>query len=88
MKDCEWDEIQGFTGWFEFEKFTAWMDEKVKSGVAVEVEVKNRYSGSFMRDEKWFRHVRSGQVWRLVWPDPPAAGVFEPVENEEMPRRD
>lgn len=83
MKDCDWEEIHGFNGWFEFDKFAAWIGDRVKAGAAVEVEAKSRYSGSFMRDEKWFRHVPSGQVWRLVWPDPPFEGIFEPVANED-----
>lgn len=86
MTECEWDEIQGFDGWFEFDKFTAWIAERVKSGAAVEVEVESRYGPSRMREEKWFRHAASGQVWRLVWPDPPFQGVFEPVANEDKRR--
>lgn len=73
---CEWDEIQGFDGWFEFDKFKAWMVERVKAGVAVEVEVKDRYSESIMRDERWYRHVPSGQVWRLGLAGPSGCGSF------------
>lgn len=86
MSDCEWVEIHGFRGWPEFDKFTVWADEQVKAGVAIEVPVEKFYSGSSIIEQKWLRHVLSGQVWRLVWPDPPFEGVFEPVANEDKRR--
>jgi hypothetical protein len=50
----------------------------VANGTLAEVPVEDRYSGSFMFNEHWFR-APSGAIWRLVAPDPPFRGVFERV---------
>lgn len=57
-----------------------------RSQGGVEVPVEKPYSGSSLIEQKWFRHVLSGQVWRLVYPDPPLEGVFEPVASEDKRR--
>lgn len=81
MKTCPWDKINDFQSLSEFNRFIDWMNEQVKSGQAEELPVEKRYLGECAGfPEKWFRHVRSGQTWRLVWPDAPFTGVFEPVE--------
>lgn len=82
MSESGWDKIDEFEGWADFEKFSAWIRGQVASGAAIEVPVERLYSGSSLIEQKWFRHVQSGKVWRLVRPDPPFEGVFEQVPNE------
>lgn len=77
-----WEVIDGFAGWAEFEKFADWIRGQAAAGEAIEVPVERRYSGSSLIEQKWSRHVQSGRVWRLVRPDPPFKGVFEPVPDE------
>lgn len=80
MNICSWEKIDDFQSLVEFNRFVVWMEEQVKSGEATTVQVLNPYIGATTFREKWFRHIKSGQTWRLVWPDAPFTGVFEPVE--------
>jgi len=80
MKTCPWEKINEFQSYSEFERFVSWIDEQVKSGVAEELLVRKPYIGATTFREKWYRHVVSGKTWRLVWPDGPFTGIFEPVD--------
>jgi len=79
MKTCPWDPIDDFRTLDEFERFLAWMQTQVASSVAKEVPVKHPYVGASSFTEKWFMHMATGWIWRVVWPDGPFTGVFEPV---------
>ena len=70
-----WDEIHGFDSPGEYNRFLVWVSEALDEGALVEVPVLDRYSGSEMFDERWFR-AASGQLWRLVAPEPPFRGIF------------
>lgn len=80
MKACPWEKISDFQTYSEFERFVAWVEEQVKSGTAEELPVRKPYIGATTFSEKWYRHIASGKIWRLVWPDAPFTGIFEPVE--------
>ena len=70
----DWDEIHGFTSPGEYARFARWLGEAVSEGAFVEIDVAERYSGSSIFDERWFR-TPAGQVWRVVAPDFPFTGV-------------
>lgn len=74
----KWGEIQGFKSPGEFKDFIKWIDSLVSEGVVNEVNVENYYGGSPW--ERWFQ-CKCGRRWRLVEPDPPFLGVFEPVDK-------
>jgi len=76
--DCDWKVIEGFGSDEEYERFRARIVEQTKSGLAKEERVKRRYSGIDW-DERWYRCAATKQTWRLVAPDPPFNGIFEPV---------
>jgi hypothetical protein len=76
--DCDWKAIERFGSDEEFERFRKRILAQVESGLATEERVKNRYSGIDW-DEHWYRCTASKQTWRLVAPDPPFNGIFEPV---------
>ena len=80
MKTCPWEKIADFQSLSEFNRFVDWMIEQVKSGHAEELPVRKHYIGATTFREKWYRHIASGKTWRLVWPDAPFTGIFEPVE--------
>lgn len=80
MKMCPWEKIDNFRSPSEFKRFTQWLDERIRDGEAKEVSVQSPYAGATSLQEKWVVHVESGDIWRLVWPDPPFVGVFEPVK--------
>jgi hypothetical protein len=76
-----WEEIHGFATPGEFRRFLIWIADAIGDGSLVEVAVVDRYSGSEMFEERWFA-ANSGQVWRLVAPEPPFLGVFLMVDGE------
>ena len=79
MKNCEWESIDDFHSLIEFERFEKWLNEEITTGKAVETPVTNPYLGEYASfEEKQFRHVTSGKIWRLVWPDVPFKGLFNP----------
>lgn len=81
MKACSWERIDDFRSRGEFERLESWLDSQAASGEAEEVAVTMPYIDAPSFTEKWFKHVESGDVWRLVWPDPPFTGVFERVTS-------
>jgi hypothetical protein len=80
---CAWERISGFNDRTEFNRFLFWIKEQLAKGHAAEVPVQRLYAGSSVLEQKWFCHSVSGKIWRLVWPDPPFSGVFEPVSETE-----
>lgn len=79
----KWDEIQGFATPGEFQRFRAWITDALAEGVVVEVPVGSPYSGSSLFDERWYQ-ANDGTVWRLVAPEAPFRGVFEPVNEDDL----
>jgi len=78
---CHWERIYNFRSLSEFKRFEKWMCEQIAANEAIKLPVINPYLGQYSGfDEKQFRHVASGKLWRLVWPDSPFTGIFEPVE--------
>lgn len=77
--DIEWARINDFKGILEFERFVAWIDDLIKSGGAIEHHVDHPYAGSTSLKERWITKAGRQQMWRIVWPDGPFKGVFEPV---------
>ena len=81
MNICPWKLIDDFEGWVNFNRFLTWIEHEVQLGHAKELPVRNTYLGFTLLDEKWFQHIPSGEIWRLVWPDPPFKGLFEKIEE-------
>ncbi len=79
MTNCPWETIDEFQNPEEYEQFKLWIREQISTGNADEVVVEERYSGTMMREERWFKHRASNKIWRLVEPDPPFYGIFEPI---------
>ncbi len=76
--ECNWKAVEGFRSDEEYERFRARIIEQVQLGLAKEERVRKRYSGIDW-DEHWYRCAANNQTWRLVAPDPPFNGIFEPV---------
>ncbi|MCS7063449.1 MAG: hypothetical protein NZM04_05305 [Methylacidiphilales bacterium] len=81
MSKCPWEEIIGFQSPGEFQRFQSWIEEQIKLGNAEEVPVDPSCIGAYW-NQRWLRHKASGVVWRLVEPDPPFTGVFQPVDSQ------
>jgi len=73
---CPWEEVASFHSAVEFRSFERWMTGQVSAGMARQVPVDRPYPHDPACTEVWYLHVKSREVWRLVWPAPPFAGVF------------
>lgn len=79
VMQCPWEAIDDFASLSEFNRLVAWLADQVKEGSTEVAPVTSPYMGATTFKEMWFRHVETGQVWRLVWPDGPFHGLFERV---------
>jgi hypothetical protein len=75
-----WESIDGFRSEIEFRRAEEWLVAQLSLGEAEEVPVKASYGDVGVLGERWFRRSSDRLIWRLVPPDPPFAGVFEPVD--------
>jgi hypothetical protein len=76
-----WEEIHGFATPGEYQRFVEYIHRQVASGEARELPVDPTYGPGQLFGGRWFQDVASGEVWRLVPPDPPFYGVWEPVRQ-------
>lgn len=74
-----WEEIHGFTSPGEFRRFLKYVERQVASGTAEELPANPLYGKGMICGGRWFRDVETGAIWRLVAPDPPFRGLWEPV---------
>lgn len=74
-----WEEIRGFVSPGEFDRFVQYLERQIAAGVAREVDCEPDYGPGQLFGGRWFRDLESGEVWRLVPPDPPFTGVWERV---------
>lgn len=79
IKLCPWESIDDFASLNEFNRLATWITNQVKDGLAEATSVTSPYMDATTFEEKWFKHVETGQIWRLVWPDGPFHGLFERV---------
>lgn len=75
----DWYEIVGFASPGEFDRFVAYLGGQVASGVAEEVPTDPAYGPGEVFGGRWYRHKPTGEMWRLVPPDPPFTGLWERV---------
>jgi hypothetical protein len=81
MNNCNWEAIHGFVSPGEFQRFCAWLETQIQSGIVEEVEAnqKNLYFGG---EEKWFKCKTSGEIWRLASPEFPFRGLWDAVDGQ------
>ena len=79
LKPNGWEEIHGFSSPDEYARFVGHIEQQVVLASAEELEVDPSYSKDMIYGGRWFKDVHSGQIWRLVPPDFPFRGVWEPV---------
>ena len=76
-----WEQIHGFSSPGEYRRFVSFIEVQVSQGQADEVPVELGYGAGEIYGGRWFRDRDSGQVWRLVAPDFPFRGLWEPVKR-------
>jgi hypothetical protein len=77
-----WEEIHGFQTLGEYERFVRYLEDQVRAGYAEELPADPSYGKGLLYGGRWFRDGESAQVWRLVGPDPPFRGLWEPVKQQ------
>lgn len=77
---CSWEKIPEFSSPSEYQRLVEYLIAQVKSGSAKEVACDMDYGKGEVYGGRWFQDVGSGQVWRLVSPDFPFKGLWEPIE--------
>jgi hypothetical protein len=79
-----WDEIHGFTSPGEYDRFVRYIEQQVAAGLAREVEVNPLYAKGMICGGRWFEDVETKEVWRLVAPDFPFKGLWEPILVDKL----
>lgn len=81
MSTCLWEQIHGFRSPNEYRRFVRHIEDQVRAGHAEEITPAPDYDKGCVAGGRWFKGVGSGEIWRLVPPDFPFRGVWEPVED-------
>jgi len=55
------------------------VNQQVEFGLARRVPLDPQRAWGTAWDEHWYECVSTGEIWRLVAPDPPFRGVFKKV---------
>lgn len=80
----QWEIIDFFYSLSEYERVVVWLRNLLSADIVARVAVeKSPDDLTFLLGEEWFACKRCGKKWRLVPPDPPFRGLFEPVEPNE-----
>ncbi len=75
-----WEEIHGFKSPGEYARFVEYIEKQVEVGYAKELQPDQNYGKGEIYGGRWFEDIDSGEVWRLIPPDIPFRGLWEPVE--------
>ena len=73
--DWEWERIGNFGSLYERDRFVAWMRKQIKDGLAEEIDS----PAGFDAGDRWFRHIPTGSLWRLVSDENPYGPGFWPA---------
>jgi hypothetical protein len=83
MNSCNWEAIHEFDSLGEFKRFCAWSSAQIDAGVTELVPVVEPSPDLiFGLEERWYRCKESGEIWRLITPDFPFRGLWEPVDEQ------
>lgn len=68
MSECPWEEVPGFYLPAHFDRIRAMVENAVRAGLARKVSIDDRVVEGRHKDQEWFEHIPSGEVWQLVPP--------------------
>ena len=77
--DWEWERIGNFGSLCERDRFVAWMRKQIKDGLAEEIDS----PAGFDAGDRWFRHIPTGSLWRLVSDENPHGPGFWPAHVDD-----
>lgn len=75
-----WEEIHGFNGPKEYERFVKYIEKQIETKVAEEILPDPNYSKGEIYGGRWFKDLETGEIWRLIAPDIPFKGLWELVK--------
>lgn len=81
MSKFVWEEIHGFESLWEYSWFYQYIEAQVETGYARETELDPDYGYGEIYGGRWFEDIDSGKIWRLIEPDFPFKGLWEPVRR-------
>ena len=81
MKTLVWEEIHGFSSPAEYQQFVFYIESQVSAGYAEEVPADRDYGYGEIYGGRWFRDIETAEIWRLVPPDFPFKGLWEPLRK-------
>ena len=79
MSKIVWEEIHGFASLGEYNRFVQYIEGQMKAGFVREIDPNADYGYGEIYGGRWFEDIESGKVWRLVPPDFPFKGLWEPI---------
>lgn len=74
-----WDQIHGFGSLKEYERFVEHIEQQMAEGLVKEIAANPSYGKGFLFGGRWFENANSKEIWRLLAPDFPFKGLWEPV---------
>lgn len=82
MSRVVWEEIHGFSSLSEYQRFVQYIETQKNSGWVKEIEPDPKYCDGMIYGGRWFQDIETGETWRLVEPDIPFKGLWEPVKED------
>ncbi|XQU71700.1 hypothetical protein OJJOAM_004489 [Cupriavidus sp. H18C1] len=77
MSSRNWEAIHGFESPGEYGRFRVWLEAQVDAGLVEPVSVSQPSSDLiFGVEEHWYRCKITGELWRLIAPEPPLRGFW------------
>ena len=81
--DCLWEEIHGFVVPSEYNRFIKYLERQIHNNEVEEIEIDLNYGFGEIYGRRWFKHITTGEIWRLIAPDFPFKGLWEPIRDKE-----
>lgn len=79
MQSGKWYPIRGFETPSEYRCFVQYIEARIHDGTVVEMAVDPACGVEGIYGGRWFRENATRRTWRLVEPDFPFRGIWEPV---------
>jgi hypothetical protein len=77
--NCPWEEIHGFTVPSEYNCFIKYIEKQIHNNEVEEIEINPDYGFGEIYGGRWFKYLVTGEIWRLIAPDFPFKGLWEPL---------
>ena len=77
--DFRWEKVINFGSLRELDRFRGWMQDQIAGGQAKEIAPPGNHESGV--GDRWFEHIPSGEIWRLVSAEDPLGPGFWPLSN-------